>query len=34
MGQDDGKRKCIIRDKDEQQWDCPRRDLQMYYLEA
>jgi hypothetical protein len=27
MGQDDGIRKCIIKGKDEQQWEHPMRDL-------
>ncbi len=27
VGHDDGGRKCIIRGKDEQQWECLRRDL-------
>jgi hypothetical protein len=30
VGQDDDKKKCIIKGKDEQQCECPRRDLQMY----
>jgi len=24
LEQDDGKRKCIIKGKDEQQWECPK----------
>jgi hypothetical protein len=27
MGQDDGIRKCIIKGKDEQQWEHPMKDL-------
>ncbi len=27
LEQDDGRKKCIIKGKDEQQWECPRRDL-------
>ncbi len=34
LEQDDGKRKCIIKGKDEQQWECPKRNLQLYYSET
>jgi hypothetical protein len=34
MEHDDGERKCIIRGKDEQQWECPKKDLQLYYPEV
>jgi hypothetical protein len=27
LEQDDGRKKCIIKGKDEQQWEHPRRDL-------
>jgi hypothetical protein len=32
--QDDGSHKCIIRGNDDQQWEQPRRDLQLYHFEA
>jgi hypothetical protein len=27
MEHDDGRRKCIIKGEDEQQWECPKKDL-------
>jgi hypothetical protein len=32
MGQDDGKRKCIIGDKDEQQWERHSNDILHFAL--
>lgn len=34
MEHDNGGHKCIIKRKDDQQWECLRRDLQLYHLEA
>ncbi len=31
LEQHDGKRKCIIKGKHEQQWECPKTNLQLYY---